>query len=244
MKVWEDLTQNSGYYYVRTAYNINYFLITLAFAFLSFGFSVVWIIFGIRDGESFFSDVNFIIMSVVTAVILIPFVIYFFARIVSYFLMKLKIDQITKNGKIYSAEIVDEKQCELVYDPARSAFDFVDIGDVFPAAEKRHTYKPIVKVDKGDSFSQLESKYAFNNSYQKALYSPKVKICVYKNDFIITDLKEAAVYGTSVKLRKEKIDTLAHFQNKDNARVIILLSAVPLIMAALVRIIFYIILKF
>ena len=119
MRFFDEIRDNSGYYYVDDKMNLNDFVLMIAFVFLMVGLYVVYLIYpGKEEWESF--D---IIMNLLVVGFSIPFVVHFTDRAVKFIGFKLK-----KNKTDYNRYKRNEYMWTIVVLAAIAVFNTVMMG--------------------------------------------------------------------------------------------------------------------
>ena len=179
--ILEDIKNDVGYYYVDERYDLNDFVLLIAFIFLAVAMGVVDIIYSYK-GKSVMDTVTFMMLSIIFAT---PFIAHFLIKTVKIIMFKRKKKCCKENGESYRGKIISEKKGKKLFD------------DKITGKEK-YMYYPTVEYYCNGEYIREASHYAFSNSYEIALSDAKVTIYKYKKDIILTDITEAYNRETSV----------------------------------------------
>lgn len=174
MKHLDDIRDNLGYYYVNEKFNVNDFVLFIAFLLFSFALIIVELFYPFKDTTPEFS----IIFLLTCIAFLSPFAIHFISKFITMFIFKLQKNTILKKGQSYRAEIIDSQKGRVLF--------YDKTNDI-----KKYSYYPIIKIYKNEEFHTYTSKFDVSNSENNALTSKMITVYLYKNKFIITDYYEA-----------------------------------------------------
>ena len=170
MRFFDEIRDNSGYYYIHEKINLNDFVLMIAYVFLMVGLYVVYIIYpGREEWESF--DMT---MTILVVGFSIPFVAHFTDRAVKFLGFRLKKAKILKNGYPYRAKLVESKQGKILYKDS-----MLNI--------KRYCYYPVIDAYINGEYQTLTSKLPISNSHEMGLKDKTVTVMVYKDEFIFLD---------------------------------------------------------
>ena len=179
--ILEDIKNDAGYYYVDERYDLNDFVLLIAFVFLAVAMGVVDVIYSYK-GKTVTDTVIFMVMGIVFAT---PFIAHFLIKTVKIIMFRRKKKRCKENGVSYRGKIISDKRGKKLFD------------DKITGKEK-YMYYPTVEYYCNGECIRETSRYAFSNSYEIALSDVKVTIYKYKNDIILTDMIEACSRETSV----------------------------------------------
>lgn len=232
MKAWNDLKNNEGYYYLRAEFNLNDLTILIAYVFLIFGGVLAYFLLKMRYQEDdLFLN---ILMPVLGILFHIPFVIYLITRIFSFVIMRARIKKYQREGKFYSAEMIDEIRGKKIFDAQPYDTEILNTDEI-EIFKKRYQYRPVVRFYENGEEIQLTSRYDLNTSYKTALSSSKVHIYVLGNDFIIADTNESREYRPSLSSKTQRVNTLEELEKERIAKMIVAITAIVLIVIGLLR---------
>ena len=172
--ILEDIKNDVGYYYVDEYYDLNDFVLLIAFIFLAVAMGVVEVIYSYK-GKTVMDTISFMMLSIIFAT---PFISHFLIKTVKIIMFRRKKKRCKENGKSYRGKIISEKRGGKIFD------------DKITGKEK-YMYYPIVEYYCNGECIREASRYAFSNSYEIALSDVKVTIYKYKNDIVLTDIIEA-----------------------------------------------------
>ena len=171
MRFFDEIRDNSGYYYVDDKMNLNDFVLMIAFVFLMVGLYVVYLIYpGKEEWESF--D---IIMNLLVVGFSIPFVAHFTDRAVKFIGFKLKKNKILKNGLPCRATVVESKEGKILYKDSMLSI-------------VRRSYYPVINAYINGEHHTITSKLLVSNSHETGLKDKSVTAMVYKDEFILLEL--------------------------------------------------------
>ncbi len=174
-KFLQDIKEDVGYYYVDEHYDLNDFVMLIAFIFLAVGISVAEIIYYTAKDNSAATKMMFMVLSTIFAV---PFIAHFLIKIVKMITFKNRKKRCIEKGTIYRGKIVGEiKDKKLFQD------------DTFQI--EKYAFRPIVEYYCNGSIVEETSKYAFSNRFEDVLSNADITVYKYKNDLIIEDVAVA-----------------------------------------------------
>lgn len=179
--ILEDIKNDLGYYYVNEQYDLNDFVLLIAFVFLAVAMGVVEVIYSYK-GKTVMDTVIFIVLGIVFATL---FIAHFLIKTVKIIMFRNKKSRYMERGVSYRGKIISEKRGGKIFD------------DKITGKEK-YMYYPTVEYYCNGECIRETSRYAFSNSYEIALRDVKVTIYKYKNDIILTDISEACKREESV----------------------------------------------
>lgn len=180
-RFFEDIQKSNSYYYTKGSYDLNDFVCFIALVMCTICMIVADIIFGYSRSD----DIKVTIYYVVTIILTLPFIVNIIIKTVQIFLFKHKFKKIKEEGKLFVGHIIDEKPGKVLF-----KLQYTDI-------EKR-SYYPIVAYYENGEYVKRTSKYSFSNAFRNGLSDDEVNIYVYKNNFIIDNLKTTADNGKSI----------------------------------------------
>lgn len=173
----EDIKDSKGYYYIDECYNLNDFVMFIAFIMLTVGLTVAGYI-ATKEDDSLITVISLTVLSIIFTA---PFIAHFLIRTIKIIWFKNKMKKYIENGIKIRGKIVDE----IVMKDEKLFVDSV-------AMSKKFAYRPIIEYYYKGEFVKETSKYSFSNSYSKALSDAKITVHKYKDDFIITELIEVS----------------------------------------------------
>lgn len=179
--ILEDIKNDIGYYYVDEQYNLNDFVLLIAFIFLAVAMGVVEAIYSYK-GKTVMDTISFMLLSMIFAT---PFIAHFLIKTAKIIMFKRKKKRFKENGEVYRGKIISENRGEKIFD------------DKITGKEK-YMYYPIVEYYCNGECIREASRYAFSNSYKTALRDVRVTIYKYKNDIMLIDMCEACEREDSI----------------------------------------------
>lgn len=170
-KFLEEIKARKSYYYVDEHYELNDYVIFVAFIFIVIGLAGAEFIYTLKD-DSVSTKVMFVVTDIAFTA---PFIAHFFLKIVKMGIFKMRKKRCIEKGTMYRGRFVSQEK-------DRKLFESKAFG------KEIYTYRPVVEYYcKGEKIREV-SKYAFTNRYADVLSDAKVTVYKYKDDMILEDI--------------------------------------------------------
>ena len=203
----KDIKEDVGYYYVDEHYDLNDFVMLIAFIFLAVGMTVAEIIYYAKD-DSASTKILFMILGMIFAV---PFIAHFLIKIVKMNIFKRRKKRCIEKGTIYRGKIVGEVKDRKLFED--NTFQI-----------EKYAFRPIVEYYCNGSIVEETSKYAFSNRFENVLSNADVTVYKYKNTLIIEDVAVADNKQMTIK-NINKSNAPWHEKDKQRFDKLVLTSA-------------------
>lgn len=225
MKVIDDLRESKGYQYVDLIFNLNDLTILCVMIIFLLSFGLLYL-FKPEMYESIFAYILLIIF-------ILPCLVHFLSKLVKGLYMKNKIKKYRKNGKMYYADIISETKYKSLFNPNLLGDNsIIELSEI----EERFSYLPTISFEKDGRRIEMTSKYPMSNSYREVLGSPKIIIYLYKEDFVITDTREAFDSSSSINQLNRRVDTMGENEHAWQVKRLTMLAFIILVFTYLTRI--------
>lgn len=178
----DDIKARKSYYYVDECYDLNDYVIFIAFIFIVVGLAGAEYLYTLKD-----DSVSTKIMFVVTGVAFTaPFIAHFFIKLIKMGIFKIRKKRCIEKGTMYRGRLVTQER-------DRKLFESKAFG------KEIYAYRPVVEYYCEGEKIRETSKYAFSNRFADVLSDAKVTIYKYKNDLILEDVILAKDKYTTIK---------------------------------------------